>query len=130
MSVDKVIDLTDRIRARSDAKPINYKLTSQDVYSFLMVLRHLQKRSGSEISSISCSPETLDVALTELSSDSDSDNTMFMDVSRSTRTITFDIPWDILDTDRSELTRLPDGTDVVDGLVDVVHRWCNILKVS
>ena len=130
MSVDKVINLADRVRARSDAKPINYKLTSQDVYSFLMVLRHLQKRSDSEISSISCSPDTLDVALTEISSDSDDDKTMFMDVSRSTRTITFDIPWDILDTDRSELTRLPDGTDVVDGLVDVVHRWCTILKVS
>lgn len=136
MSKDKkVISLTDRlaqVKQQADdeqAKLNNFEPTVQDIHTFLMVLRHLQKRSSSQAVEIECAAEFLQVKITESTADELTNKAMFFDVQQKARIITFDFPWHILDLDKSELSLDDDGTTAVDHLGGAIRRWFNDIAI-
>lgn len=133
---DNVVSLSDRLNAlkhqaaQEDVKENNYKPTEQDIHTFLMVLRHLQKKSNNETTEIECGAEFFTVKVAESVADELTNRAMFFDIKKKVREITFDFPWYILDLDKSILTKDDSGNDAVDHLGAAIHRWFNDIAIT
>lgn len=132
-----VVNLLERIAANKtklageqEALESNYEPDVKDVRTFLKVLRHLQKRSDSELATITLGSDLLEFEITEVIADEDSINTSFMDLSKQTRTISFNLPWHILDLDESELSRDHEGIDGIDKFSAIVLKWFNKISIA
>ena len=132
-----VVNLLERIAANKtklageqEALESNYEPDVKDVRTFLKVLRHLQKRSDNEIATITLGTDLLEFEITEVSADEDSLNTSFMDHSKKSRIISFNLPWHILDLDESELSRDHMGIDGIDKFSAVVLKWFNTISIA
>ena len=132
-----VVNLLERIAANKfklageqEALESNYEPDVKDVRTFLKVLRHLQKRSDNEIATITLGSDLLEFEITEVAADETSLNTSFMDHLKRTRTISFNLPWHILDLDESELSRDHMGIDGIDKFSEVVLKWFNKISLA
>lgn len=132
-----VVSLLERLAANKtklageqEALESNYEPDVKDVRTFLKVLRHLQKRSDNEIATVTIGSDLLEFEITEVTADEDSLNTSFMDHSKRSRTISFNLPWFLLDLDESELSRDHEGTDGIDKFSAIVLKWFNTISIA
>lgn len=132
-----VVSLLERLSANKtklageqEALESNYEPDVKDVRTFLKVLRHLQKRSNNEMATVTIGSDLLEFEITEVSADEDSLNTSFMDHSKKTRTISFNLPWHLLDLDESELSRDYEGNDGIDKFSAIVLKWFNTISIA
>lgn len=132
-----VINLLERIAANKtklageqEALESTYEPDVKDVRTFLKVLRHLQKRSGNEIATVTLGSDLLEFEITEVTADEASLNMAFMDHLKQTRTVSFNLPWHILDLDESELSRDHMGIDGIDKFSEVVLKWFNKISIA
>lgn len=132
-----VVSLLERLSANKtklageqEALESNYEPDVKDVRTFLKVLRHLQKRSNNEMATVTLGSDLLEFEITEVSADEDSLNTSFMDHSKKTRTISFNLPWHLLDLDESELSRDYEGNDGIDKFSAIVLKWFNTISIA
>lgn len=137
MSDMNVINLLERIAANKtklageqEALESTYEPDVKDVRTFLKVLRHLQKRSGNEIATVTLGSDLLEFEITEVTADEASLNMAFMDHLKQTRTVSFNLPWHILDLDESELSRDHMGIDGIDKFSEVVLKWFNKISIA
>lgn len=135
MSLDNVVSLSERIKNikittdNDVVQMVDFNPTDNDVHTFLMVLRQLQKRSKDEQLKLELGADYMSIKITESHSNQNPAQTMFFDITQQSRAITFDFPWRLLDVDRSELTN-QDGSDVIDLFSGVVRRWATELKIT
>lgn len=132
-----VVSLLERLAANKtklageqEALESNYEPDVKDVRTFLKVLRHLQKRSDNEIATVTIGSDLLEFEITEVTADEDSLNTSFMDHSKRSRTISFNLPWFLLDLDESELSRDHEGIDGIDKFSAIVLKWFNTISIA
>lgn len=132
-----VVNLLERLAANKsklageqEALESNYEPDVKDVRTFLKVLRHLQKRSDNEIASVTLGSDLLEFEITEVNADESSLNTSFMDHLKQTRTISFNLPWHILDLDESEISRDHMGIDGIDKFSEIVLKWFNKISIA
>lgn len=132
-----VVSLLERLSANKtklageqEALESNYEPDVKDVRTFLKVLRHLQKRSNNEMATVTLGSDLLEFEIIEVSADEDSHNTSFMDHSKKTRTISFNLPWHLLDLDESELSRDYEGNDGIDKFSAIVLKWFNTISIA
>lgn len=132
-----VVNLLDRITANKsklageqEVVESNYEPDVKDVRTFLKVLRHLQKRSDNEIASVTVGSDLLEFEITEVTADEDTANASFMDHSKKTRVVSFNLPWFMLDLDESELSRDHEGIDNIDKFSSSVLKWFNKISIA
>lgn len=126
--LDRIVANKTKLAEEQEALESNYEPDVKDVRTFLMVLRHLQKRSGNEMASIKLDTDFLEFKVTELVGVDSDDDISFMNCSERTRTVTFNFPWNLLDFDESEYSRDLNGEDSVDKFSAVVLNWVNTIS--
>lgn len=131
-----VVSLLDRIAAsklagEQVALEANYEPSVKDIRTFLQVLRHLQKRSDTQVASIELGSDLLKLQISEFEDDDPNDErTAFMDHTVVTRSLAFNLPWQLLDLDESEISRDSDGIDAIDRFSEIVLKWMNTIKID
>lgn len=134
---DNVVSLSDRIEALKQklsddeyAKENNFQPTEQDIHTFLMVLRHLQKKSDNQTIELELGAEFFTVKVIESRADEMTNKAMFFDIKQKARAITFDFPWFILDIDKDTLRKEDSGKNAVELLGGSIHRWFNDIAIT
>ncbi|MNH30449.1 hypothetical protein D3C79_907430 [compost metagenome] len=137
MSDMNVVSLLERLAANrtklageQEALESNYEPDVKDVRTFLKVLRHLQKRSNNEMATVTLGSDLLEFEITEVVDNDPGLNTSFMDHTKQSRTISFNLPWHLLDVDESELSRDHNGIDGIDKFSAIVLTWFNKLSLA
>jgi len=131
-----VVSLLDRIAAsklagEQVALEANYEPSVKDIRTFLLVLRHLQKRSDTQVASIELGSDLLKMQISEFEDNDPNDQrTAFMDHTVITRSLAFNLPWQLLDLDESEISRDSQGIDAIDRFSEVVLKWMNTIKID
>lgn len=131
-----VVSLLDRIAAsklagEQVALEANYEPSVKDIRTFLLVLRHLQKRSDTQVASIELGSDLLKMQISEFEDNDPTDQrTAFMDHTVITRSLAFNLPWQLLDLDESEISRDSQGIDAIDRFSEVVLKWMNTIKID
>lgn len=132
-----VVSLLERLAANrtklageQEALESNYEPDVKDVRTFLKVLRHLQKRSNNEMATVTLGSDLLEFEITEVVDNDPGLNTSFMDHTKQSRTISFNLPWHLLDVDESELSRDHNGIDGIDKFSAIVLTWFNKLSLA
>lgn len=131
-----VVSLLDRIAAsklagEQVALEANYEPSVKDIRTFLQVLRHLQKRSDTQVASIELGSDLLKLQISEFEdNDPNDERTAFMDHTVVTRSLAFNLPWQLLDLDESEISRDSDGIDAIDRFSEIVLKWMNTIKID
>lgn len=132
-----VVSLLERLAANrtklageQEALESTYEPDVKDVRTFLKVLRHLQKRSNNEMATVTLGSDLLEFEITEVVDNDPSSNTSFMDHTKQARTISFNLPWHLLDVDESELSRDHNGIDGIDKFSAIVLTWFNKLSLA
>lgn len=128
--LERIASSKTKLAGEQEALESNYEPDVKDVRTFLKVLRHLQKRSNNEIATVTLGSDLLEFEITEVVADDDSSNTSFMDHRKQSRTISFNLPWHILDLDESELSRDHNGIDGIDKFSAVVLKWFNVITLK
>ncbi|MNI96144.1 hypothetical protein D3C73_1545400 [compost metagenome] len=82
------------------------------------------------MATVTLGSDLLEFEITEVSADEESLNTSFMDHSKKTRTISFNLPWHLLDLDESELSRDYEGNDGIDKFSAIVLKWFNTISIA
>lgn len=131
-----VVSLLDRIAAaklagEQVALEANYEPSAKDIRTFLQVLRHLQKRSDTQVASIELGSDLLKLQISEFEdNDPNDERTAFMDHTVTTRSLAFNLPWQLFDLDESEISRDSNGIDAIDRFSEIVLKWMNTIKVD
>ncbi|MNC11377.1 hypothetical protein D3C75_590720 [compost metagenome] len=131
-----VVSLLDRIAAsklagEQVALEANYEPSAKDIRTFLQVLRHLQKRSDTQVASIELGSDLLKLQISEFEdNDPNDERTAFMDHTVTTRSLAFNLPWQLFDLDESEISRDSNGIDAIDRFSEIVLKWMNTIKID
>lgn len=131
-----VVSLLDRIAAsklagEQVALEANYEPDVKDIRTFLKVLRHLQKRSDTQVAAIELGSDLLKLQISEFeNNDPGGTRTAFMDHTEVTRSLAFNLPWQLFDLDDSEISRDSNGIDAIDRFSEIVLKWMNTIKVD
>lgn len=131
-----VVSLLDRIAAsklagEQVALEANYEPDVKDIRTFLKVLRHLQKRSDTQVAAIELGSDLLKLQISEFeNNDPSQERTAFMDHTEITRSLAFNLPWQLFDLDDSEISRDSNGIDAIDRFSEIVLKWMNTIKVD
>lgn len=134
---DNVVSFSDHIEALKQkmdgdepAVENNFQPSEQDIHTFLMVLRHLQKKSNNQTVELELGAEFFTVKVIESVADELTNKAMFFDIKQKARAITFDFPWFILDIDKSTLRKEDSGKNAVELLGGAIHRWFNDIAIA